>query len=178
MHIMFDLETWGTQPGSAIRSIGAVVFNPNTGRMGASYYANISDESCRAAGLKVDPGTQKWWASQSKEAQDSLLDNQKPLAPVIVEFHRWFRAQNGRYAWCQGAGFDAPLWEAAAAAVRCPIPWKFWDVRDTRTAYDLANFDPKSLKREGTYHNALDDAKHQVACVVAAISNIHKAQYP
>ena len=27
--VMLDLETWGTRPGCAIRSIGACVFNPN-----------------------------------------------------------------------------------------------------------------------------------------------------
>lgn len=30
-HVMFDLETWGTEPGCDIRSIGAVVFDPIRG---------------------------------------------------------------------------------------------------------------------------------------------------
>lgn len=32
MHIMLDLETWGTEPGCDIRSIGACVFAPHTRR--------------------------------------------------------------------------------------------------------------------------------------------------
>ena len=31
--IMIDLETWGTEPGCDIRSIGAVVFDPLTGKI-------------------------------------------------------------------------------------------------------------------------------------------------
>jgi hypothetical protein len=34
MHVMLDLETWGRTPGSDIRSIGAVVFDPTTGTVG------------------------------------------------------------------------------------------------------------------------------------------------
>lgn len=31
IHIMLDLETWGTRPGCDIRSIGACVFDPVAG---------------------------------------------------------------------------------------------------------------------------------------------------
>lgn len=34
IHIMLDLETWGTTPGSDIRSIGACVFDPVSGWVG------------------------------------------------------------------------------------------------------------------------------------------------
>lgn len=33
-HIMLDLETWGTEPGCDIRSIGACVFYPDSGHIG------------------------------------------------------------------------------------------------------------------------------------------------
>lgn len=33
IHIVLDLETWGTQPGDDLRSIGACVFDPLTGQM-------------------------------------------------------------------------------------------------------------------------------------------------
>lgn len=42
LHVMIDLETWGTKPGCDIRSIGAVVFDPLTGMLGndpESYFA-------------------------------------------------------------------------------------------------------------------------------------------
>jgi hypothetical protein len=170
-HIMLDLETFGTKPGSVIRSIGAVVFCLD-GSMGPEFYHNIDEGSCVAAGLTKDPATVKWWSQQSKEAQDSLLVDPRPLPWVVADFHGWFIANGGSQGrvWAQGANFDPALWEAAAVAVKNPVPWKFWNARDTRTVYDIANLNTASIPRAGTYHNALDDAKHQVRCVAKAVA--------
>jgi len=169
-HIMFDLETFGTAPGSVLRSIGAVAFDPWGEGHGKEFYANIDRASCEALGLKVDPATEKWWAGQSREAENQLLANPVALTDVVKSFHDFFRASGAEYVWCQGANFDSVLWEAAAKATGVKfMPWKFWNVRDTRTAYHLAKFNEKSVAREGTYHNALDDARHQVVCVQKAV---------
>jgi hypothetical protein len=168
-HIMLDLETFGTKPGSVIRSIGAVAFESD-GTMGSEFYANIDQKSCADAGLTVDVATAQWWSKQSKEARDALLVDPKSLNFVVADFHGWFIANAGIYVWAQGANFDPPLWEAAALAVGKHVPWFFWNVRDTRTAYTIGNLNPASILRTGTYHNALDDAKHQVRCVAAAIA--------
>lgn len=168
-HIMLDLETFGTKPGSVLRSIGAVCFSFD-GTIGETFYSNIDEKSCLDAGLTKDPGTVKWWSQQSAEAQASLLVNPWPLGNVVADFHNWYRANSGRTVWAQGANFDPALWEAAALAVKSPVPWKFYDVRDTRTVYDVGGLNTSTIKRAGTYHNALDDAKHQVRCVAKAIA--------
>jgi hypothetical protein len=175
-HVMLDLETFGTKPGSVLRSIGAVVFELD-GTMGPEFYYNIDQQSCQAAGLTVDANTAEWWSRQSKEARDSLLVDPRELSWVAADFHGWFLANVGLSGkvWAQGANFDPALWEAAALAVRNPVPWKFWNVRDTRTVYDIADMNPAVVKRAGTYHNALDDAKHQVRCVAAALALRSKA---
>jgi len=173
--VMLDLETFGTKPGCVLRSIGAVFFDLKGG-IGARYYTNIDQQSCLDAGLTIDPKTAEWWAGQGEDAQQALLKNPKPLSVAVGEFHAFFRKNDGKRVWCQGATFDAPVWEAAAAAVGVKhMPWKFWDVRDTRTAYDLYGFDPKTVNRAGTYHNALDDALHQVTCLHRAVENFSLA---
>ena len=179
-NIMFDLETFGTKPGSVLRSIGAVVFDPETGAMGQTFYRNIDRASCEAVGLRVDPNTEAWWAKQSREAQDALLVDCKPMAAVATDFHQFFKACGGVQLWCQGANFDSVLWEAAINALwpsKSFLPWKFWNVRDTRTVYEIAGFDPNSLQRGGTYHNALDDSRFQVRCVHAAVRLLRAEQY-
>lgn len=169
-HVTMDLETFGTRPGSVLRSIGAVVFDPNGKGHGDGFYANIERKSCETLGLTVDPATEKWWSEQSRDAEWQLEGNQKPLPEVVNSFSDWFVRVGGEYVWCQGANFDSVLWEAAViASGRKVAPWKFWNVRDTRTIYHMAKFNEKTLKRDGTYHNALDDAKHQVLCVQAAM---------
>lgn len=168
-HVMLDLETFGTKPGSVLRSIGAVVFSLD-GQMGPTFYSNIDEKSCLDAGLTKDPGTVKWWSQQSAEAQAALLVNPWPLGNVVADFHNWYRASGARAVWAQGANFDPALWEAAALAIKSPVPWKFYEVRDTRTAYDIGKLNFNAEKRAGTYHNALDDAKHQVGCVAKAVA--------
>jgi hypothetical protein len=171
-HVMLDLETFGTKPGSVLRSIGAVTFNLE-GQIGAEFYRNIDEASCIFRGLTKDPATVKWWSQQSPEAQAALLVDPRPLDDVVYAFHSWFRQHKGIKVWAQGSNFDPILWEAAAAtgSGANTVPWKFYNTRDTRTAYEIGNFDPASIPRAGTYHNALDDCKHQVKCVAAAFAN-------
>ncbi len=86
----------------------------------------------------------------------------------IEQADDWWRKSKAVFVWGQGANFDPVLWEASLHLLGMRPPWKFWDVRCTRTAYDMGGFSPFSVKRVGTYHNALDDAKHQVTCVQRA----------
>jgi hypothetical protein len=173
VNAMLDLETWGTGPGAALRSIGAVMFDPHSDEMGATFYANISDASCEVAGLVWDAQTVAWWAKQSQRAQDMLMTDQLTLTEVAVKFDDWWRKNRAIFVWSQGANFDCVLWEAAMRAVGRGVPWKFYDARDTRTAYDVADFDSRTVRRAGTYHNALDDARHQAICVQRAYARVN-----
>ena len=167
-HLMLDLETWGKRPGCAIRSVGAVSFNPHGAERGTGFYANISRESCEALGLHVDPSTEKWWSEQSPEARSRLEQNQRPLQEVVEELHEKFYSSGIEQVWSQGAGFDVPIWEEASRVLGAIVPWKFWNVRDTRTIYWAADLDTRTVPRLGTHHDALEDARYQVACVQAA----------
>jgi len=165
-HVMVDLETWGVMPGSALRSIGAVVFNPETGDIGGKFYRNISDESCEALGMPKDPSTVKWWAEQSDDAQSALLANPQPLGDVVLAFTAWWKKVGGQYIWGHGANFDPVLLEAAYEACMLEKPWDFWNVRCSRTVLAMANRKP--VRSGGTHHNALDDAIAQSKAIAAA----------
>lgn len=170
-NVMLDLETWGTRPTCAIRSIGACMFDPHGEGTGAEFYMNVSDASCREAGLHIDDGTVEWWKKQSQQARDALIKDQFTLTEIAVKFDDWWRTNRGVFVWSHGANFDEPIWSAAMYAVGRRVPWKYVDSRCTRTAYDVCGFNNYSVKRSGTYHNALDDAKHQAVCVQRAYAN-------
>ena len=176
VHVMLDLETWGTGAGCAIRSIGAVVFCPETGNLGNEFYCNVDDASCVAAGLVKDAGTVAWWAKQSKQAQDSLLTDPVPLDDALMMFSAYWLNEKAEFIWSQGGNFDEPIMSAAYKAVNQRSPWKFHNSRDTRTSYHYGRrsgkFNEFSLRRRGTYHNALDDARHQAMCVHKATQAI------
>lgn len=173
--IMLDLETWGKKPGCAIRSIGAVQFDFATGEIGDKFYCNVHRFSCEGMGLTIDPETALWWEKQSQASRDALEDNPLTLAMALAGFHAFFLSTKGERVWCQGATFDAPILEQAYIQIGAQVPWKYWNVRCTRTAYDLLGVNPKEVKREGTHHNALDDCLHQIKCLMA---NREKANDP
>jgi hypothetical protein len=169
-NVMLDIETFGTQPGSVIRSIGAATFDLD-GSVGATFYANIDDASALAAGLVIDPKTAEWWLQQPAAARRALLVNPIPFRDALRQFRDWYWSQNAPFVWAQGANFDPPLLEAAYRAVGEEPPWRFYNVRDTRTVYDLFSFDTRDLVRMRVHHNALDDTLHQIALVAAALRN-------
>jgi len=166
MHVMLDLETLGKRPGSVIRSIGAVAFDPVAGTMGRSFYANIDQASCKKAGLVTDADTIAFWDKQSAEAQAALVDNPQPLLNVLWAFGSFWKTVGGKRLWAHGATFDPPLLEAAYIAVGLPVPWDYTDPRDTRTIYELAGVQPD--RSDGVHHHARWDAEVQAKAVIAA----------
>ena len=163
---MIDTETLGTKPGAAILSIGAVMFGPYG--LGGTFYAPVLLESCISVGLTIDPATVTWWMRQSDEARAAAFrEDAAPLWKVLGDFFDWYSANRATHPWCHGTTFDAPILEAAFKACGLAAPWQYWDVRDTRTLYDLAGV--KVDRAAGTHHNALDDAINQARAAVQAM---------
>lgn len=163
---MLDLETFGTTPGSVLRSIGAIAFDPVTGELGRAFLVNVDRASCEEVGLHVDPKTELWWSEQSIEAQAALERDPLPLRDALVAFELWFEAVEGSRLWCHGPNFDEPLLAAAYRACYLTVPWQFASARCTRTIYDLAGVKPD--RAAGVHHNALDDARAQALAVIEA----------
>ncbi len=168
-HVMLDIETLGRDQGCIVLSIGACVFEPLGVGHGETFYQNIDPYDCQRLGLGTDPATVAWWKEQSLESQHQLVINRKPLKDALTDFVKWLDADKFTKIWCQGTSFDIPIMKGAFKAVQMEEPWQFWNTRDTRTIYDMCNFNPKTVKREGTYHNALADAEHQVKCLQMAL---------
>ena len=166
---MVDIETLGTEPGCVILSIGAAIFQPRGTGHGATFYRNIDLSSSLMHGLSYSQSTLEWWQKQSKEASSRFGLEAVSVEDAMFDFVDWMNKNSNRKFWCQGATFDAPLIEAVLKKLDIKTPWDFWGVRDTRTVYDVCEFNDKSVKREGTYHNALDDSIHQIKCVQEAL---------
>jgi len=164
-HIMIDLETMGTFPGSAIISIGAVAFDLNTGEAGKEFYCSIDLESNLQIGLIVDPKTAKWWTLQSEEARYVLIDpNRINIIKALKQLSKFLNINDlaTLQVWGNSARFDLGILEAAYKAFELETPWQFYNERDVRTLVSFApNFKYKT-RFEGTAHNPIDDCKHQI----------------
>lgn len=160
-HIMVDLETMGTVPGSVILSIGAVFFDAEG--LGEEFYLPISRAHSTEMGLKESADTQKWWAKQSAAARKVIDEAEHPEAPTLHEaldaFTKFVKQDTNVKVWGNGADFDNPLLACAYDAIDLKQAWISWNGRCYRTLKNIAP-GPK-LVRVGTYHNALDDAKSQ-----------------
>lgn len=157
-HVMVDLETLGRRAGCAILSIGAVYFDEE-GVGDESFYAVVSTKSCDAAGLHKDQDTVDWWEKQSPEAR-TVLDEASVAGMDLADALDLFGVfVKGAKVWGNGADFDNAILYACYAAVGKEVPWKFWDSRCYRTLKGL--FPTVKFVRQGTYHNALDDARSQ-----------------
>jgi NTP pyrophosphatase (non-canonical NTP hydrolase) len=176
-HIMVDLETLGLTPGSVIRSIGACVFDPISGRIGATFYRNIDRASCEAFGLTVNPETEAWWAKpENAEAQSHLAHDQVPLGAALADFSVWWTEQEGEEFWANDPNFDETLLVAAYIAVGLKQPWSYRAPRSCRTIYALSGVAPN--RDVGIAHNALVDAKNQAVAVSAAYAVLDLAGAP
>ncbi len=166
--LMFDLETLGTGNDPVILSIGAVHFDITTGTLGETFYRNITQASCFARGLSVDASTIEWWMHEDRaEARRALHDpEQVTLFAALHDFTAF--AAGARSAWSH-MGSDEGWLASAYRAIATPHPWGKYIPMDIRTASKLAGLSPKSKdmpNREGTYHNALDDAITQARYVM------------
>lgn len=175
-NVMVDLETFGTLPGSVILSIGAVAFDW-TELTGEEFYVVIEVESSKAAGFLVDPKTVDWWASKSPEARAVLTDPAcVPVTEALRRFRSWLLGLECRVAlWGNGGDFDNAMLQTAYAKVGIPQPWRYIDNRCYRTLKNLGLEVPE-LPRQGTYHNALDDARHQARGAVALLRALEQAK--
>ncbi len=163
-HVMIDLETLGRRAGCSILSIGAVAFDPKTGRLGPELYVVVNRLSCFNLSLHEDPETVKWWEGQNAEAKKILaeVDGGGEQLPAALAKLTEYLAQFGHKkvkVWGNGSDFDNAILTACYAAIGQNIPWDFWNNRCYRTMKSLKP--AVKLKRQGTYHNALDDAKSQ-----------------
>ena len=170
-HVMVDIETHSTQTFAAIASVAAAVFDPHKPGITAAFYANVTKDSCEELGLHFDPKVAEWWSRQDQKVRDALLDDQKPIERVLQDFKSWFHNNGATHVWSQGASFDVPILANAFSMMGVSTPWNFMYVRDTRTIYDVADFDVSTVKR-GAKHEAASDVMFQVRCVQGSYAKL------
>ena len=175
-HLMIDLESMGKKPTAPIVAIGAVFFDPQSGVLGAEFYAAVDLSSAMAQGATPDGDTILWWLKQSAEARAALCtDDTRHITDALSELSAFIsrNSDNPRYlkVWGNGANFDNVILRSAYERAGHTCPWQFWNDSDVRTMVLLGKrleFDPKrNMPFDGIAHNALADARHQAKYVSA-----------
>jgi len=162
VNVMVDLETMSTRSHAAICSIGAVKWEGK--EILDTFYCTIDLKTCKDIGMHISKDTVKWWSEQNKEALRELTRNNIPLYQALDDFREWFGPKS-LCVWGNGAVFDNTILANAYFMSGQEPPWKCWDDRCYRTVKNLFHWIPAD-KREGVYHNALDDAMYQTKHII------------
>ena len=76
----------------------------------------------------------------------------------------------GKYFWAQGVAFDTVICEQIFKKLKRGAPWMFYNLRDTRTLFDLKDANMPSAR----HHHALFDCWRQIVGVQNVYRQIYK----
>lgn len=174
--VMIDLETLATSPDAAILTIGAVKFDPFGDDVNSpsceKFYVRVDLDSCDRIGLVTNEDTIAWWANQSKEAQDEAFSTENRIDIVDAMNQLYKFCWGAKRVWSHGAAFDIVICEHVFKKIQKAIPWSFWQVRCTRTLFDIG-IDPK--RPPVLKHHALEDAWNQAVGVQHVFQKLRTA---
>lgn len=162
IHGTIDLETLDTKPGATILSLGAVKFDPKSdSEPHSELYIKIDIDEQDKLGRSVSDSTIEWWSKQDPAAMEEAFDPEGRLSveEALRQVTKWCVGLD--VLWGQGYGFDMTILEDMYRSVGMPIPWNFWQVRDSRTLFAACNKDPRKILGQNNLHNALADAYFQ-----------------
>lgn len=165
-HIMFDLETLGTEDHAAIIQIGAVHFKTDV-----EDFKVLTDFSCNVKFTSenlghIDGGTLKWWLEQTDEAR-SIVFNQEgavPLHEALVKFSDWIlkKVEGKPIMWANGALFDTRLLRQAYERCGVAYPISYRQEACFRTVRFLCDYlEMEKPEFKGEKHDALADSIFQ-----------------
>lgn len=167
---MVDVETLGVMPTSALFSIGAVIFDINTGEIFEEFYTLINP--CYADNNPIfshSASTIGWWCGQTSQASAELtkaINDGEHWHIALKNFAMFVEQSETVSYWAKGQ-LDFPIINYHLANVSLK-PLDYRKLRDMRTSLDEAKIDTKNYSNIGTQHNALDDCKFQITCLIDA----------
>ena len=168
MQLMIDLEGLATGPDTTILTIAAQAFDPfGSGYYERHYYARVTLES--QENRSIDDGTIAWWATQPEHAREEAFGEQDriPLDQALDELGRliW----HAKLIWAQGPTYDMNILEHAYKSYNKPLPWKYYQVRDSRTVFSLWPEQPIPP----TSHHALEDCRRQIGMLQTTLEHLN-----
>ena len=157
---MIDLETLSTNPNAVVLTIGGVKFDPKSQmKPYDEMYFRVDVDSQTKMGRDVMQETLDWWAQQPKEiSEEALSDSDRIDVNKMLDAINKFSVGVDVF-WCQGPLFDYAILQNLYKQLGHPVPWQYWQIRDSRTLFSLLPKDPNE-KREAA-HNALADCYFQ-----------------
>lgn len=177
INIVVDIETLSTKADGVILTLGVVPFNPAA----TSTFSQLIESGLHIAfdkqiqlekGRTVTQDTIDWWDAQGGFDEELLkgaispADLHEALQPIYELLSANQQQRKHTRWWSRGNAFDIAMLDHLANQFSIESPWRFYNVRDVRTACDFANkqeWDILVRKPKKMHpHNALHDAAYDV----------------
>lgn len=189
--MMLTTKTLGRDPGCAVMSISAVMFDP-TGedtdavhRKENQIFTPISSFDSAANGMKSDPDTLRWWKKQPAWSTigADCMDSNVSIEAACMLFQKFHEEQKPVKVWCNSPTFHVPIMAALFQKIGINLPFGYREEMDYRTALELAYGDremrPQIESKHSFYrHHALGDAINQATALVRALQDIKNHPSP
>lgn len=177
--IMLDLECTDSKRTAAIVSIGAIYFDIKEQKLGLPFYCEISIQGIKQqleAGRTLSLDTMVWWLAQSAGARNVWMKNGHEKFEIVTALHHFskyckFATERPR-VWGNGVDYDNVVLRDCYEMFNIKTPWHFRDNRCYRTIKNLFNKAHTGLEREGSHHNAFDDAKTQAVHLMKMLKDM------
>ncbi len=175
--VMIDIETLSIRPNAVVASIGFCHFSAREGAIYSQEHIRLDIDVQINDRRHVDPKTLKWWLKQPFSTINetffgltSPVDGIRALdcVPFVAANRKRFKA---RY-WAKSPQFDAIILEDLAAQYGVTVPWRYDELRDARTIYELGGVDVRQFFDGTAAHNAVNDAIAQAKAVSMAFRSL------
>lgn len=186
-HIMVDIETLSTAVNAVVLSIGAVEFDPMTGKILRPFYSelDLSEQDKR----HVDLNTAQWWFKRCQENPSNfklMTKHNREKEGVSFALHKLGEFINGgvEYAmtrvegyekialWACDPDFDIAILADLYKEHNLPTPWKYSEPKSVRTVRMLTQIADMEIPVHEADHNALNDCIRQAKEVSYFIANL------
>lgn len=170
-HCMIDIETLGHTRDSVILTVGAVKFDPySSEEPHTPFYHRLDVDQQTELGRVTTESTLEWWGKQPPEIFEEAMgeDGRTDLEVFAKDLNKYLVGADK--IWAQGPLFDIILIEDLYRMLGIPTPWQYWQIRDSRTLFDLGSADTKLNNKSA--HNALADAYAQAISVQNVLYNL------
>ena len=170
---MIDIETLDTTPTSVVLSVGAVKFDPfSKSAPGVKTLWRPDIEVQLENKRTTSESTLAFWAKQDAHIQESTFSDEGRIS-----LNDLFKSLNKYLVgvdkiWCHGPQFDMVIIENLYAQFQHHTNWKFWQVMDSRTLFNIMPKDPRKAIQQDL-HSAEEDAYWQAVCVQQAYEHFN-----
>ena len=171
IHAMIDLETLSTNPNATILTVGGVKFDPYTKtEPSQGMYFRVDVDSQTEMGRDVMQDTLDWWGRQDPEIMEEALGDKDRISldEMVKTINKWCVGVD--VFWCQGPLFDYAILQHLYKQMETPVPWNYWQIRDSRTVFNMMPQDPRK-GMQTDLHNALADCYYQAKCLQKVYKN-------